>query len=166
MERHGVPNAEVTIARGAAAEPARVTVLGLYGIGVPSGVSRAHFETALSVCGQGFQRYGIVPLPRVLQQRISQVVGCLARNGYAMVTANFSNPGALINTPGVDTTATRWIATLHGCEVTTKRVYSGPPLTEAALKRCVGAQQLAETATATVEFRRRVGELEQCMKHS
>jgi hypothetical protein len=83
-----------------------------------------------------------------------------------MVTQNSSNPGALINTPGVDTNSTRWIATLHGCEVTTKRSYRGPPLTPAGLERCVGAQSLAETATATTQFRRRVAEVRTCMEHS
>jgi hypothetical protein len=166
MERHGVPNAEVQIGRGAAQEPARVTVLGLYGTSVPAGVSRAHYEAALGACAQGFQRYGIVPLQSIVRQRIAAVVACLELNGYHMVTQNSSNPGALINTPGVDTMTTSWIATLHGCEVTTRRNYRGPPLSRAGLERCIGAQALAETATATTQFKRRVLELETCMEHS
>jgi hypothetical protein len=163
MERHGIPHPEVTVAARGQELPG--SVLGLHGTSVPSGVSRARFEAALSACGAGFQRFGVVPITsKVIRHRISQVVACLARNGHGTVTANFSNPGALILTPGVNTESARWVATLRGCEVSTKLVYRGPPLDEAALNRCMGSQALAGTSTSSPAFRLRLAELQTCLE--
>jgi hypothetical protein len=156
LKAHGIVNPE------ASASAVNVTqmipaLVGTEGIPVPSGITKAQYETALRQCGVANVQVGRTAITNsVVRGKILSVRTCLANNGFTLPAANFSGGGSVLDTSGIDTGSARWRATAMGCSVTEN-------LTQVALRECMGTGALAGRATGG-NFEERLLSLPGCLK--
>lgn len=134
-------------------------LIGIRGARVPVGVTRGQFQAAMKKCGAGFVRVAPSAVTdRALQQRVRLAAACLARNGFTLPAPNFPGPGPVLDTSGVDTTSSRWLATVKGCLDTKQQ------LTQGALEKCMGARALEGSAKTNPAFEQSYLGLHRCLR--
>ena len=157
LEKHGIARPENT-ARPTQEELAIPRLIGLGGMRVPIGVTRAQLEGALKQCGADFIHVAPAPVTSaVLQHGIVELRTCLANNGFSLPPPNFSGGAPALDTHGIAVASARWVATVRGCETT-------PRLTQSALTRCMGARTLEGAAKTNSSFGQHFLELTHCLR--
>lgn len=165
LKKRGIADPE-DVTRPSGQELAIPGLQNVGGLRVPRGSTKARFEAALSKCGAGSLHVGPRPITSpVLQRKILELRTCLAANGFDLPAPTFAGTAPVLNTSHVDIESARWRATVMGCGVTDRRDYSGPPLDEAALMRCLGVQALKGAAKTNPTFQNRIVELPYCLRH-
>lgn len=157
LKAHGIAHPNEASAPNAQ-ELAVPDLIGLGGLRVPDGVTRAQFEVALKECGVGYLRVGPQPITSpLLREKVFRLVSCLDRNGFDVRPPNFSGKGPVLDTGAIDVASARWVATAKGCDADSQ-------LTEAELQACMEARGLEGEAKNNTIFELRVLELPRCLK--
>jgi hypothetical protein len=158
LEKHGVAQPE-NIPGPNQEERTLPSLIGVRGVRVPLGVTRVQFEEALRKCGASYLRVAPASVTSpVLQGRVLRVAACLARNGFMLPPPNFPGPGPVLDTRRVNVASAKWVATVRGCQITRQR------LTQAALRKCMGAKVLEGAAKTNPIFQARISELPRCLR--